>query len=98
MVEQRPYRSSRISRRSWWAPASSVSSITSEIAAPTIGIGASAGCDGQVLVLDDMLGLFGDFRPKFVKRFGDLGEAAADATATYAEEVRARRFSGPEHV
>ena len=72
--------------------------ITETLAIPTIGIGASAGCDGQVLVLDDMLGLFTDFRPKFVKRYGDLGPAADEAIAAYAADVRARRFPGPEHV
>lgn len=72
--------------------------ITQRIAIPTIGIGASAHCDGQVLVLDDMLGLFADFRPKFVKRYGELGAAADDAIAAYASEVRARRFPAPEHV
>ncbi len=72
--------------------------ITQRIAIPTIGIGASAHCDGQVLVLDDMLGLFADFRPKFVKRYGELGASADEAIATYAAEVRARRFPAPEHV
>ncbi|MHA6344729.1 3-methyl-2-oxobutanoate hydroxymethyltransferase [Roseivivax sp. CAU 1761] len=72
--------------------------ITAEIAIPTIGIGASAGCDGQVLVVDDMLGLFTAFKPKFVKRYADLGQRAEAAIAAYAEEVRARRFPGPEHV
>ncbi len=72
--------------------------ITQRIAIPTIGIGASAHCDGQVLVLDDMLGLFADFRPKFVKRYGELGSAADEAIAAYASEVRARRFPAPEHV
>ena len=71
--------------------------ITAAIAAPTIGIGAGVDCDGQILVLDDMLGLFGDFRPKFVKRYADLGDTAAEAIAAYAGEVRARRFPGPEH-
>lgn len=72
--------------------------ITEAVAIPTVGIGASAGCDGQVLVLDDMLGLFTDFRPKFVKRFGELGQAADEAIAAYAAEVRARSFPAAEHV
>ncbi|WP_442581019.1 3-methyl-2-oxobutanoate hydroxymethyltransferase [Mesorhizobium sp. ASY16-5R] len=72
--------------------------ITEEIAIPTIGIGASPTCDGQVLVVDDMLGLFGDFRPKFVKRYAELGDAASFAIATYAQEVRKRRFPAAEHV
>ena len=65
---------------------------------PTIGIGASAACDGQVLVVDDMLGLFTSFRPKFVKRYAELGEEADRAIAAYAAEVRARTFPAPEHV
>lgn len=72
--------------------------VTQEIAVPTIGIGASSACDGQILVVDDMLGLFGDFRPKFVKRYAELGEAASVAIATYAQEVRERRFPLTEHV
>ncbi|QFS84373.1 3-methyl-2-oxobutanoate hydroxymethyltransferase [Roseivivax sp. THAF40] len=72
--------------------------ITENVAIPTIGIGASAGCDGQVLVVDDMLGLFTAFKAKFVKRYAHLGDDAAAAVAAYAEEVRARRFPGPEHV
>ncbi|NUB46007.1 3-methyl-2-oxobutanoate hydroxymethyltransferase [Fertoebacter nigrum] len=72
--------------------------ITADIAIPTIGIGASVDCDGQILVVDDMLGLFTDFRPKFVKRYGELGHAADQAIAAYAADVRARRFPGPEHV
>jgi 3-methyl-2-oxobutanoate hydroxymethyltransferase len=72
--------------------------ISGEIAIPTIGIGASAACDGQVLVVDDMLGLFTGFHPKFVKRYAELGRLAGDAVAAYAEDVRARRFPGPEHV
>jgi 3-methyl-2-oxobutanoate hydroxymethyltransferase len=71
--------------------------VTQSLKIPTIGIGAGAQCDGQVLVVDDMLGMFTEFRPKFVKRYADLGQAAAAAIAAYAEEVRARRFPGPEH-
>ncbi|QYK41651.1 MAG: 3-methyl-2-oxobutanoate hydroxymethyltransferase [Paracoccaceae bacterium] len=72
--------------------------ITAEIPIPTIGIGAGADCDGQVLVVDDMLGMFTDFRPKFVKRYADLGQAAGQAIAAFAAEVRARSFPGPEHA
>lgn len=72
--------------------------ITEDVAIPTIGIGASPACDGQILVVDDMLGLFGDFRPKFVKRYTELGQAADAAIATYAREVRERRFPSAEHV
>jgi 3-methyl-2-oxobutanoate hydroxymethyltransferase len=72
--------------------------MTQALAVPTIGIGASPACDGQILVIDDMLGLFPDFRPKFVRRYAELGAAAADAVAAYAADVRSRRFPGPEHV
>ncbi len=72
--------------------------ITAEIAIPTIGIGASAGCDGQILVVDDMLGFFTAFKPKFVKRYADLGPLAEAAIAEYAAEVRARSFPADEHV
>ncbi len=72
--------------------------ITAEIAIPTIGIGASAGCDGQILVVDDMLGFFTAFKPKFVKRYADLGPMAEAAIAEYAAEVRARSFPADEHV
>ena len=71
--------------------------ITTRIPIPTIGIGASPSCDGQVLVIDDVLGLFADFTPKFVKRFAELGPQISEAAATYAAEVRARKFPGPEH-
>lgn len=79
-------------------PAALADRITAEIAIPTIGIGASPGCDGQILVVDDMLGLFTEFKAKFVKRYAHLGAAAEAAIAAYAEEVRARRFPAPEHV
>ncbi|OQM75821.1 3-methyl-2-oxobutanoate hydroxymethyltransferase [Manganibacter manganicus] len=72
--------------------------ITADIAIPTIGIGASAACDGQILVTDDLLGQFGDFLPKFVRRYADLGAQAEAAIAAYAKDVRARQFPGPEHV
>jgi 3-methyl-2-oxobutanoate hydroxymethyltransferase len=72
--------------------------ITRKIHIPTIGIGASAGCDGQVLVVDDLLGMFTDFKPKFVKRYGQLGADADAAIARYAAEVRARQFPASEHV
>jgi len=72
--------------------------ITKDVSIPTIGIGASPACDGQVLVVDDMLGMFTDFRPKFVKRYAELAETAEAAVAAYAKEVRERRFPAPEHV
>ena len=71
--------------------------ITETVPIPTIGIGASVACDGQVLVLEDMLGLSPRV-PKFVKRYGDLGPGIDKAIAQYAAEVRARTFPGPEHV
>jgi 3-methyl-2-oxobutanoate hydroxymethyltransferase len=71
--------------------------ITEAIAIPTIGIGASAACDGQVLVLEDMLGL-SPRTPKFVRRYGNLGPAIEAAIEGYATDVRSRAFPGPEHV
>ncbi len=79
-------------------PARLADRITAEVPIPTIGIGASAGCDGQILVVDDMLGFFQAFRPKFVKRYAELGANAEAAIAEYAADVRARRFPAPEHV
>ncbi len=67
--------------------------ITAAIAPPTIGIGASAGCDGQILVTDDMLGLF-DWTPKFVRRYADLRGEIGEAAAKYAADVKARTFPG----
>ncbi|MFZ5609211.1 MAG: 3-methyl-2-oxobutanoate hydroxymethyltransferase [Pseudomonadota bacterium] len=71
--------------------------ITKAVGALTIGIGASAACDGQVLVTEDMLGLF-ERTPRFVKRFDTLADRISAAVRTYAEEVRARRFPGADHV
>jgi 3-methyl-2-oxobutanoate hydroxymethyltransferase len=71
--------------------------ITEAIEVPTIGIGASAGCDGQILVTDDMLGLF-DWTPKFVRRYADLRGEISQAVGRYAEDVRARRFPGPAEI
>lgn len=71
--------------------------ITQAIDIPTIGIGASPACDGQILVTEDMVGLFNDYTPKFVKRYAELGGEIADAAANYAKDVQARRFPGPEH-
>jgi 3-methyl-2-oxobutanoate hydroxymethyltransferase len=72
--------------------------ITEAVPVPTIGIGASPACDGQVLVGDDMLGLFTAFKPRFVKRYAELGPAVSEAAAAYAADVRARRFPGSEHL
>lgn len=71
--------------------------VTEKISIPTIGIGAGAGCDGQVLVYQDMLGMFSDFTPKFVKKFGEVGNAMKDAFAEYIKEVDAGTFPAKEH-
>jgi 3-methyl-2-oxobutanoate hydroxymethyltransferase len=71
--------------------------ITEQISIPTIGIGASPACDGQILVTHDLVGTFADFTPKFVKRYADLGTAMSAAAGAYADDVRARRFPGLEH-
>jgi len=72
--------------------------ITRSISIPTIGIGAGKGCDGQVLVYQDMLGLFSDFKPKFVKHYAELGGLMQEAFAAYKEDVRQGAFPGPEHA
>jgi 3-methyl-2-oxobutanoate hydroxymethyltransferase len=64
---------------------------------PTIGIGASPACDGQILVSEDVFGLFSDFTPRFVKRYADLGGKISEAAAAYSADVRARRFPAMEH-
>ncbi|MHA6267403.1 3-methyl-2-oxobutanoate hydroxymethyltransferase [uncultured Aliiroseovarius sp.] len=79
-------------------PESLSDEITHALSIPTIGIGASVGCDGQILVVDDMLGLFTAFKPKFAKRYGTLAADGEKAIEAYAKEVRARTFPGPEHV
>lgn len=72
--------------------------VTERLSIPTIGIGGGAACDGQVLVYQDMLGMFPDFTPKFVKRYADVGTTMRDAFAAYAREVREGVFPGPEHA
>lgn len=72
--------------------------LTGQIAAPTIGIGGSPACDGQILVVDDMLGVFTEFTPKFVKRYRELGQEIRAAAREYADEVRAGRFPAAEHT
>ncbi len=72
--------------------------ITAAVPCPTIGIGASAACDGQVLVIDDVLGTAGDFKPKLARRYVDLGSQIAEAARNYAADVKAHRFPGPENV
>jgi len=71
--------------------------ITDDVEIPTIGIGGSPACDGQILVTEDMAGLFTDFKPKFVKRYMDLGSGIAEAARQYAEDVKSGTFPGPDH-
>ena len=71
--------------------------ITKRLEIPTIGIGAGPHCDGQVLVLHDMLGLNEGFSPKFLRRFAELGSAVREAVRAYADDVRAGRYPGKEH-
>lgn len=72
--------------------------VTSAVSVPTIGIGAGAGCDGQVLVCYDLLGMYRGLSPKFVKRFAELGAAVVEATEAFVREVGDRTFPGPEHA
>src|SRR5690606_27786295 len=73
------------------------SKLTKAVDIPTIGIGAGPDCDGQVLVGYDLLGLFREFKPRFVKQFAPLGDAVVQATRSYVDEVHAGSFPGPEH-
>ena len=75
-------------------PAPLAKLVTGRIGIPTIGIGAGADCDGQVLVFHDVVGLFSGFTPTFVKRYAEAGSAIRDGLARYAEEVRSGRFPG----
>jgi len=72
--------------------------VTEAVGIPTIGIGAGPRCDGQVLVTNDLLGLFDEFTPKFVKRYANLRETLLQAFGQFREEVRAGAFPGPEHT
>lgn len=78
-------------------PARLAGLITEMLSIPTIGIGAGAACDGQVLVYQDMLGMFSGFKPKFVKQYADVGGVMRDAVAAYCEDVRKGEFPGEEH-
>jgi 3-methyl-2-oxobutanoate hydroxymethyltransferase len=71
--------------------------ITSAVSIPTVGIGAGPGCDGQVLVCYDFLGMYPDLRPRFVKRFAEVGEAIVEATRAYVSEVRGGAFPDEAH-
>lgn len=79
-------------------PALLAQKITDTLNIPTIGIGAGAGCDGQVLVYQDMLGMFTDFKPKFVKHFANVGEIMTEAFKTFDQEVKEGVFPAPEHT
>ena len=70
---------------------------TGRLSIPTIGIGAGVDCDGQVLVLHDVLGLYGDFKPKFAKRYGEIGTAVVDALRAFDSDVRDGRFPDAQH-
>lgn len=79
-------------------PAKLAQLVTETVSIPTIGIGAGAGCDGQILVYQDMLGMFSDFTPKFVKCYANVGEVMREAFAHYAEEVASGTFPAEEHT
>ena len=79
-------------------PADLGARLTTAVTIPTIGIGAGAACDGQVLVYHDLLGLFPDFKPKFAKRYADLGTAVKTAVESYCREVREGSFPAAEHT
>ena len=79
-------------------PAPLAQLITDKLSIPTIGIGAGAGCDGQILVYQDMLGLFSDYTPKFAKHFAELGKQMKEAFAAYVKEVQAGTFPAEEHT
>ena len=78
-------------------PAPVAALATERLSIPTIGIGAGVDCDGQVLVLHDVLGLFGDFKPKFAKRYAEIGTAVVDALRAYDRDVRDGTFPDQEH-
>jgi 3-methyl-2-oxobutanoate hydroxymethyltransferase len=79
-------------------PGDLAAEISAALDVPTIGIGAGAGCDGQVLVLPDMLGLNAGFQPRFLRRFAELGEQSGSAVRAYVAAVRAGEYPGPEHT
>ncbi len=79
-------------------PATLATEVSASLDIPTIGIGAGVGCDGQVLVMQDVLGLDDSFKPKFVKRYAELADVVRGAFNAYAAEVRSRAFPGPEHT
>ena len=78
-------------------PSDVAAQVTAAVSIPTIGIGAGPHCDGQVLVLPDLLGLNDGFQPKFLKRYANLAEISRDAVAKFAEEVRSTTYPDAEH-
>jgi len=78
-------------------PRSLAAEITQAVDSPTIGIGAGPDCDGQVLVIHDMLGLYGDFKPRFVKRYAELGREIREAVGRFCDEVRSGAFPDDDH-
>lgn len=79
-------------------PAKLAEIVTAAVSVPTIGIGSGAGCDGQILVYQDMLGMYADLAPKFAKRFAEVGRLMTQAFEDYRAEVQARSFPAPEHA
>jgi 3-methyl-2-oxobutanoate hydroxymethyltransferase len=79
-------------------PPDLAAAVTEAVSVPTIGIGAGPACDGQVLVCYDLLGMFPDLKPKFAKRFAEVGEQIIEATRAYVDEVKGRSFPGAEHT
>lgn len=79
-------------------PAKLAQLISKTLTIPTIGIGAGAGCDGQVLVYQDMLGMFSDYKPKFVRKFADVGKVMQEAFVLYQEEIQNGNFPAQEHT
>jgi len=79
-------------------PGAVANEISASVSVPTIGIGAGAGCDGQVLVLEDVLGLNPDFTPRFLRRYAELASVAREGVRGYLHDVRSRSYPGPEHT
>jgi 3-methyl-2-oxobutanoate hydroxymethyltransferase len=79
-------------------PGTVAATVTQALEIPTIGIGAGAGCDGQVLVLQDMLGLNPGFAPRFLRKFADVGQVAGDGVKEYVRTVKSGEYPGPEHT
>ena len=89
---------SPVVRRGTAVPARVAARITQEISIPTIGIGAGADCDGQVLVWHDLLGLYEGRAARFVKRYAEIGDTIRDALGAFAEDVRGHRFPEEQHT